>query len=600
MSRTVICDIETNSLNPDKIWCIVAKDIETNEVFSFTPANINTFKQFSLSVSKYIGHNFLSFDREVLNKLLHTRIRVSQVTDTLILSRLFNISRERIPRIKGQHSLEYWGHKLGFLKKEHNDWSQYSPEMLEYCKQDVELNHRVYKALLVEGEKFSQESQDLEHEVQYLLNRQTETGFYFDTVKAHILLAKCDTESEIIKEEILKAFPPTPKLNRSVQVRYKKDGEMSIVGLKKLGDEALQIVGGDFSFIDWVEFNLGSPKQVVARLDKAGWKPVIFNSATKKMKENKVKHGSAKICEENLDTLPKSAPQEILKIKQYLLLTSRANNIRTWFDALRTDNRIHGEVIGLGATTHRMAHRNPNTANVPSIDKFYGRECRECWTVSDKVNRRLVGVDASGIQLRILAHYMDDPEYSKAVVEGVKEDGTDVHSVNQRAGGFDTRDVAKTFIYAWLLGAGDKKIQTITGFPGKEVREKFLAAIPALKKVQLMAEANAQRGWMRRLDGGCLQIPSAHKSLACALQAGESVIMKRAYVIGFKNLVRRKLDAKIISCVHDEWEIDCHKDHAEEAGKIMVEAIKEAGKYYRLRCPLDGQAQVGLTWADVH
>lgn len=607
--RKVICDIETDSLSPTKVWCVVAYDLDEGSEFIFTCRdNFKGLKDFSKTVDLWIGHNFLLFDKPALNSLLGLDIKVSQVRDTLILSRLFNYSRPKIMGVKGNHSLEYWGKKFKQFKQEHTDWSQFSDEMLERCRSDVQLNKRVWEYLRVEGKDYSDESKLLEHNIQYLLSIQQQTGFYFDQQKAHLLYSTCRQEADEIASRIHVYFRPKAKAKRLVSPRFNKDGTMSIVGLKKVED-AKNVVGGAFSLIEWVDFNLSSPSQVVTRLEEAGWRPSVFNKVSTTGKLLGKKFGTPKICEENLETLPDTAPEAAKLISKYLLLNSRCKNIQTWFEALGTDGRIHGEVQALGASTHRMSHRNPNTANIPSTYNklgklaLYGKECRECWTIGDKINRRLVGVDASGIQLRILSHYMNDSAYQFAIINGNKDDGTDIHTVNQKAAGFATRDIAKRFIYSWLLGAGYFKIGQIMGEDaraGQRAAEQFLDALPALAAVKVMASAAFKRGYMIGIDGRRVQIPSEHKALAMYLQAGEATIMKKAYIFAYNRIKKAGLDARIVGIIHDEIQIDCLKEHAEEVGKIVVQCIVDAGLFYKLRCPLNGEAKVGLTWADTH
>lgn len=610
--RTVICDIETNGLTPTKVWCVVAKDVATNEVFTFTGFdkvhNVESFNRFVSSVTCWIGHNFLCYDRKWLNRLLGTDIKVSQVVDTYILSMLFNVNRELVPGIRGRHSLERWGALLGLSKPVHEDWSAYSDAMLERCRVDVEINHKVYKRLLEEGKEWSKESVALEHNIQFLLDKQQEYGFYFDQRKAHSLLVECTEQAEKIRAQVVREFLPEPYEVREVTPKYKKDGELSLVGIKGLGPECLKVCGGSFTAIAYQEFNPNSPSQVVDRLNRAGWQPVLFNKVSEIARSKGVERGSPKICEENLATLPSTAPEGAKQIAKYLLLDSRVKNIKTWFEALGEDGRIHGTVIGCGAASHRAAHRNPNTANIPKHTNkagqvaLYGKECRECWTVKDD-SRRLVGVDAAGIQLRVLAHYMGDDSYTSAIVRGRKEDGSDVHTINQKAAGLQTRDIAKTFIYALLLGAGNAKLGSVmkgSAHAGAKAKAQLLAAIPALSKVMQMAEASAKRGWMERLDGGRLQVPSAHKALAWYLQAGEAVIMKRAYVYAYTQFKLEKLDANIVAWVHDEYQIDCAKMDAQRAGEIACEAIRLAGESFYLKCPMAGEMRIGQNWNQTH
>lgn len=613
--KTVVCDIEGNGLRPTQIWCVVVKEIDdgqgnnTGTIRRFHGSTLRDFVDYSLSVGVWVGHNFLTYDRKWLNRLLGTNIKVSQVVDTWILSQLFNVGRAIPPGCKGAHGLEAWGHRFNYFKKEHEDWSQFSPAMLERCEVDVELNAKVYEYLMREGKAWSKESIKLEHEIQYVLDIQQENGFAFDQPKAHALLAQCEEECRKLEAEIRQYCPPKPRFIKPVIVRYKKDNSMSIVGLKKIGEDALNIVGGDFSFIEWQPFTISSPSQVVERLNEAGWKPVVFNKLTDAMKAKGLKRGTPKVCEENLDTLPDTAPEAIHKIKRFLIVNSRVSNINTWFDALGEDGRIHGQVIGCGASTHRASHRSPNTANIPATkDKMgrtaiYGKECREVWTVADKVQRRLVGIDADAIQLRVLAHYMDDPDYTKAIVSGNKDLGTDVHSINQRAASLPSRETAKTFIYALLLGAGDGKLGSILGgstIDGRIAKEKLLTAVPALARVLRMCKDTYAKGYMTRLDGGRLQVPSEHKTLACYLQAGEAVIMKKAYVLSYLRVKWEGLKCLNVGWIHDEIQWDSSVDCADKIGQITAEAITKAGEFYKLKCPLVGQYKVGLSWAETH
>lgn len=612
MTKRVYCDIEANGLTPDKVWCVVVKEEDTGAVKKFVRGeNLNDFLSYSSTVDQWIGHNFLSYDMPVLNKLLGTSIKMSQVVDTMVLSLLFNVGRERIKGVKSNYSLEYWGAFFGHAKVEHEDWTQLSQAMVHRCVVDVEITEKAYKFLMVEGKDWSEESVILEHEVQYLLSLQKEKGFFFDSPKAHQLLNVCQKEADEIREEIHSYFKPKAKAFRQVTPKYKKDGTMSIVGLKKLeespvltenGWTPLDVVAGEFTLFDWIDFNIDSPSQVVERLELAGWEPVIFNQPTPNMRAEGRTQGSPKICEENLATLPATVDPAVQKVARYLVLNSRCKNIQTWFEALGEDNRIHGTVIGCGATTHRMSHMYPNTANIPANHALYGEECRQCWTV-DGEDRRLVGVDAAGIQLRVLAHYMEDEDYNKAILEGNKDEGTDIHSLNQRAGGFATRDIAKTFIYAWLLGAGVAKIGAIIGKDAKAgaaVAKQFLKNIPSLGEVKEKAAVSHKRGYLKRLDGGRLQLTSEHKTLACYLQAGEAVIMKKAMVLAYRQIREEKLDAFFVGVIHDEFQLDCHKDHAERTGKIVAAAIAQAGRHFKLRIPMEGEAKIGRNWAETH
>ncbi len=288
-------------------------------------------------------------------------------------------------------------------------------------------------------------------------------------------------------------------------------------------------------------------------------------------------------------------------IKEYLLLQKRVAQIESWLEAVENDGRVHGKVITNGAVTGRMTHSGPNMAQIPNAGSVYGHECRQCWTVSE--GNVLVGCDASGLELRMLAHYMQDKDYVRTVTEGSSKDGTDVHTVNQHAAGLPTRDSAKTFIYAFLYGAGDAKIGSIVGGSSKDgsrLKDKFLKQTPALKKLIDKVQKIAAKGYVPGLDGRKIWVRSEHSALNSLLQGAGAIVMKQALVFLDEQIRKQKLRAKFVANVHDEFQIECHPDDAEQLGKTAVQCIKDAGTYFNLRCPLDGEYKIGANWRQTH
>lgn len=601
-----VVDIEADSLDPTVIWCIVCKCIDTGTLYKFYGALLYDFVQFSRTVDGWIAHNGIGYDIPVLNRLLGTDIKISQVEDTAVMSRLFNPTRS------GGHSLENLGEYLNCPKIEFNDFSRFTTEMLDYCVQDVETTYKVYNFLLREGDGFSDRCIRLEHAVQHILEQQKANGFYLDQDKAMQIRAECLDEMGKIEFEVEKHFRPRPKLIRTVTPKYRKDGTMSVVGLKQI-DNPLETVAGEFSLIQYIPFNLSSPSQVTQRMEEYGWRPVVFNKPTENMKKAGMKRGSPKICEENIATLPDTAPEIAKSIGTYLMCKNRAGLVEQWFNALKEDGKVHGTVFSVGANTHRMSHIDPNMANIPSVAfndngepvlglaGRFGHECRSCFTLEDIVNYRLVGVDAKAIQLRVFAHYVNDAVFTDAMVNG------DIHEFNREALGLGTvtggRAIAKTFIYAFLLGGGDAKLGYIVGGTardGANMRAKFMDSIAGVAALKEANKEDANRGYFIGLDGRRLPIKSAHFALSSYLQGGEAVIMKLAYINWYNRVRRLKLDARPVAIVHDEYQIEAHRDVAETVGQIVVEAIQGTTKTLDLNCPMDGEAAIGLTWAGTH
>lgn len=288
-------------------------------------------------------------------------------------------------------------------------------------------------------------------------------------------------------------------------------------------------------------------------------------------------------------------------IRDYLMLQKRVAQIESWLEAVKDDGRVHGKVITNGAVTGRMTHSSPNMAQIPNAGSVYGHECRECWTVEE--GNVLVGCDASGLELRMLAHYMKDEGYVRTVTEGSSKDGTDVHTVNQHSAGLPTRDAAKTFIYAFLYGAGDAKIGSIVGGTAKDgerLKAKFLAQTPSLARLLERVKKLAAAGFVPGLDGRRIWVRSEHAALNSLLQGAGAIVMKKALAIFYDKIKANKWPVKLVANVHDEFQFECHPSIAEEAGKAARMSIIEAGEHFKLRCPLDGEYKIGKSWRETH
>jgi DNA polymerase I-like protein with 3'-5' exonuclease and polymerase domains len=282
-------------------------------------------------------------------------------------------------------------------------------------------------------------------------------------------------------------------------------------------------------------------------------------------------------------------------IAEFLLLQKRIAQIDSWITAVDKDSRVHGFVIPNGTITGRMSHRKPNMAQVPSASSEYGKECRACWIVKD--GYKLLGVDASGLELRMLAHYMDNKEYTNEVTEG------DIHTTNQKLAGLKSRDKAKTFIYALCYGAGDQKLSTILGGNTKDarrIREHFLDNLPSFKKLKNRVGKAAKRGYLKGIDGRKIFIRNDYAALNSLLQGGGAIVMKRALVMLQALIKLQTLDAKFVANIHDEWQLEVREDIVDFVGQLAVGCIEKAGEYYNMRCPLTGEYKIGGNWSETH
>lgn len=592
----VVFDIECDALvNPSTIWCIVAKDIDSGERYVWTGDRVYSqeVRNFFGRCERLIGHNIIDYDLYHLRRLGGVSVRSDVVRDTLVLSRLLNFTRE------GGHSLDAWGKFLGFPKYEFNKFDEFSDEMLEYCINDVELNVKVYEYLMQKnrlGKPGWETAINVEHDIAFICKSMQDDGFTYDWGKHLILYDEISKRVEELERELQEAFPPKIKVT---QLKTKTK-------------------------VEEIPFNPASPTQVVERLNEAGWQPTAKTEGHIKAEKDgdekrleKFRRTGWKVNEENLATLPADAPEAAHKLVEYLFLIGRKRTLEQWAAAYNpATGAIHATFNGIGTWTHRMSHTEPNLGNVaaPKSVKYkgeklanmaveYGKRMRELWTVPDEW--WLVGTDADQIQLRIFAHYCDDPKLTEALINGRKEDRTDLHSINADILSV-SRDTAKTFIYAFLLGAGNRKLGEIIGGTaksGREARERFLEAYPGLKELkENIIPGDARRGYFVGFDGRLVKCDNEHLMLAGYLQNGETVVMKHANILWRKWLDERGIPYRQCNFVHDEWQtrVMGGRGTAELVGDLQARAIEVAGESLGVKCPLKGDYRIGNNWYETH
>jgi DNA polymerase I len=583
----LVLDIEANGLTkPTQIWVIVCKDIDTGEyhVFRRVTSDETEKEKFTTFISKsslVIAHNGIGYDFVVLMDLL-----------------------------------------------------------------DVDICHRIY----LKYRKYISNPDharciDLEQRFQTVCNELNKNGFAFNKEKADKLLERVKADLLVLDKEILDAFPPRLRLIKEIHPKLTSFGTLNRTDFRWVSDGDLSSFnGGPFSRCSWESFNPSSHKQIIHVLRNAGWHPTDKTKSHidaerdyNRIKRSKgdlseitrrlegLRESGWKINETNLETLPPRAPKPARLLAQRILLESRRRTLTEWISLVApTDYRIHGKFYGIGAWTHRMAHQQPNTANIPNeLDtagkkKLLGKELRSLWCAPK--NRLLVGVDAEGIQLRIFAHYINDPEFTDALVKGRKDDKTDPHSLNQRILGSvcKSRAAAKRFIYALLLGAGLGKLSEILGCSEAETKQALDRLMGRYQGWQQLKDSvfpkDARRGWFIGLDGRKTRIPGdtegarRHLAMSGYLQSGEAVVMKMATLMWVHKL--KDYDAKLVNFVHDEWQVECPNNMtlALSIATLLADSLRQVGVGLNLKCPLAGSYwnddlkdyTIGTNWSVTH
>jgi DNA polymerase-1 len=603
-------DVEADDFYATKVWCCCVENIKTREKKTLlTYEEIKEFFEQEIEKGSYfIGHNFIGYDGPTLNRVVGTRIPVSRMVDTFVLSMLY------YPSLDGGHSVEAWGKRVGMKKGEFNDFSKLSDEMITYCVQDTAICAETFRRLVPRMIEvgFSEFGCEIEHRAWAIYHKQKKNGFYFDIDGARKLYKTLEEEKELLLREIQKHWPPELKEIKTYKASRKQNGDYTAAFEKHSSLYPKILVHGDGSYttFDYVAFDPASPVERVKKLLSLGWVPEEFTKPSKSHPEGQPQPTQkGELSPSLVKFVEEKGLEEVKTLAQWIAVAGRASMINTWIEAFNENTHcIHG-TLWL-ANSLRYRHSDPNTANAPKIRKdkegkiLFGREgywtfeSRALWQTRDPKTRRLLGVDAKGIQLRVLAQYLNNPVFTQAVLEG------DPHSYNQQIGEFSSRDVAKTFIYAFLLGVGDAKAGKITGgstADGKKVKSKFINNFPGLKELlDKLKEEFKETGRISLCDGSKVSLNSDHKVLGYLLQGDESRIMKLAKRMVDDRARKAGFDFLWVGDIHDEWQIDIREDHVQPFIEICTETFKEVGRIFNYTVPIECSAAVGFNWGETH
>jgi len=580
----LVLDLEANGLTPDTIWCIVAKDIDTgehHEIVNDIPEYDNVLAsqhrnwlgKLAQHATEIIGHNVINYDLPVLKRLTGWEPPAScKITDTLVLSRLAKPDRE------GGHSLREWGTRLGYDKGDVTDFSQFTSDMVPYCRRDVEVTVRTYHELLRElsSHDWSQ-AIELEHDIARVMTEQEINGFVLDVPRARALLE--DIGYYIRDLDIRISFPRFGRVRGSgvVEEPFKMDGSVKLLVRKHLlTDDADEIVAGPFTKITIQEYNNDSNPQLKEWLLSNGWVPDEYTPK-----------GAPKITESSLRKM--GGVGEALAERG--VWVHRQRLVKGLLEQVREDGRISAGANTIGTPTGRMRHSR--VVNIPGNHAVLGKEIRSLFTVPE--GRVLVGYDAEQLELRILAHYIGNQDYVDVILH------YDPHTFASDAASLNDRQLGKTLNYAFVYGAGDAKLGSLIrggAREGRRIRESLFAAIPGFEELIKTAKRAAKRGYVIGLDGRKMWLREEHKALNTLIQGGGAIFMKKV-----AQLLDRKVDktkCMKVCDMHDEAQWESEPGYADTLSELIHESFVEATQHFNLKCPHEANVQIGRNWAETH
>jgi len=598
--KYLIFDLESDGLydKVTKVHCIVIHDITAQQTFAYGPDRIADALAHLATADVLIGHNIIFYDIPVLQKLYDFQHN-SDIIDTLICTRLiwpkeklYDIDVEQYtevpPNLRGSASLKAWGWRLADHKIVFKDFSEYSEEMLEYCKQDVAVTTKLWQHISVQ--RYPQPALKLEHDFALAINQQIRSGFPFDMDACLDLVDDLRAKEAQLESQLKEIFPPIKHETTFIpKVNNKNRG---------------YVKGEPFTKVRYEAFNPGSRQQIADRLrEKYGWTP-----------EKTTEKGNPILDDEVLEKLPYP---ETKPLAEYMLLKKRLGQIadgnNAWRKLYNNDTGcIHGDVTTNGCITGRCSHRYPNMGQVPAAYSPYGKECRSLFSAPDGWD--LIGVDAKALELRCLAGYLalwDNGEYSTLVTD----ESVDIHEYNRQQFGVATRDISKRLLYGMLYGCGAVKAGTIIDPNekdefvlrklGRTAIDSFMDGVPALRQLkEKLAKNLVKNNCLHGLDKRILYCRSDFKALNVLLQSAGAIIMKQVVI----NLHQNTEQAGLVygvdwiqhAMIHDEIQISCKPQHVNLLKENALKAFPQAQEFFGFQCPIEGDAKVGKTWYDTH
>lgn len=432
----------------------------------------------------------------------------------------------------------------------------------------------------------------IEHEVQRIITQQEINGWYFDIDLAHQHIQYLDRQQQEIFDEVRPMLKPEVIHKWTDVARPFTQSGDHISRVRNWFGSATGTVRGPHCFVQFNEPDLGSRARLMRQLEQHGWQPTEYTEK-----------GNPRLTEDSMECLGGVGA----RIARWYIYNHRKSQIEGWLRHVRPDHRITASANTCGTPTGRMRHSV--VVNVPkaSDEVIFGTEMRQLFTVPE--GKVLVGHDASGLEARMMAHYLRDPDLIQVIID---PDG-DFHTLvwDSVREFVDTRTGAKNIEYAYIYGAGDEKLGSMAdrspqgwskARTGRAIRAALGAGIPALAELRERVNRQADKGYLIGLDGRKVPVRSQHSALNTLFQSGGAIVMKRSMIYLDERMRKEEIHALKVGDFHDEaqHELENNSDEIELFQNLAVQSIIDSGSFFKLNCPLDAEAKVGKTWADTH
>jgi len=611
----LVFDIEADNLLPkiSKFHCAGAIDVETGTEYWFRPHQLNEFLELLDKADIIVAHNAMGYDIPALTKLTGWQPKAT-VHCTKVMSQVLNYRRFGFG-----HSLKAWGQFFKDYKGDYNGgFEEFNEAMFKYMQQDVRLGVKVYKYLLKELSAYSKKyGKDIgkairsEITMDGIMSEQCENGWKFNKEEAEQLRDTIDKrmqeitdfinpklsgKASVVDPDTQKDHEPTTGKRYAIpkKATFTKTGKLTSHVQRWFGlpvDTTVDTcpIWGDYCRIDFSAGDIGNTDTVKSFLGKLGWIPDEWNY--KRLPNGEFIKVSAKLTDSSLEPLGDVGKA----LQEYYTLRSRKSILEGWFDYVDNNSRLHGDVFNIGTPTFRQTHKI--IANLPSGKATLGKEFRSLFIADD--GYKLVSADSAACQLRLLAHYMGDPEFTKTVLEG------DIHQMNADIIGC-TRNEAKRFIFAYLYGAGAQKLSGYINQSVNETKKSIAKYKKALPKLALLIDrcnkAIEEKGFIVGLDSRpiVLERDQRHKALNYLIQGAEAVVMKYTVNMIHEEFAKSKINSRILLFYHDEVTYEVKDGQEEKARDIIIKCFEEAPKQVGVNIMTCGDCKIGDDYYAVH